>query len=415
MHFGIVTPPVQGHLHPFGALGRELISRGHRATVFHMADLEPRVRAEHLDFISIGQSDHPPGSLPQSLAALGQLQGLGALRFTIEAVRKTTEMFCRDAPAAVRDAGIDMLLVDQTEPGGGTVAEHLGLPFITICNALLLNREPAVPPPFTPWTTGQYWWQQARNQLGYAVSAHMMSSVIAVVARYRRLWNLPKHRTPEDSFSPLAQISQQPREFDFPRRAPENLHYAGPLRDTRIPPASFPWDRLDPARTLIYASLGTLQHAKEQIFHCFAEACAGLPDVQLVLAGCEIPSLPGDAISVAWAPQAQLIERARLVLTHGGLNTVLDALRFGVPIIAVPITYEQPAIAARVEWSGVGQSIPLNRLTGPRLRNQIQELLRNPAYAMRARNMATACHAAGGVERAASVTEEMAILSRNRS
>jgi len=86
-----------------------------------------------------------------------------------------------------------------------------------------------------------------------------------------------------------------------------------------------------------------------------------------------------------------------------------------VPIIAVPITYEQPAIAARVEWSGVGQSIPLNRLTGPRLRNQIQELLRNPAYAMRARNMATACHAAGGVERAASVTEEMAILSRNRS
>ena len=413
MHFGIVTPPVPGHLHPFGALGRELISRGHRATVLHMADLEPRVRAEHLDFIPIGQSDHPPGSLPQSLAALGQLQGLAALRFTIQAVRKTTEMFCRDAPSAIRDAGIDMLLVDQTEPGGGTIAEHLGLPFITICNALPLNREAAVPPPFTPWTTGQHWWQQARNQLGYAISARLLLPVTQVVAKYRRQWKLPKHRTPEDSFSPLAQISQQPREFDFPRRVPDTFHYTGPLRDTRIPAASFPWYRLDPARTLIYASLGTLQHSKEKLFLCFAEACTGFPNVQLVLAGCDIPKLPGDPISVAWAPQAQLIERASLVLTHGGLNTVLDALRFGVPIIAVPITYEQPAIAARAAWSGVGRSIPLKRLTAPRLRSQIREILNNPAYYTQARNMATACKNAGGVERAAIVIEELADRSRS--
>src|SRR5579863_9135462 len=163
MHFGIITPPVQGHLLPFGALGRELIGRGHRVTVIQMADIEERARTEGLEFVPIGQSDHPPGSLPVSLAKLGRLRGFAALRFTIAAVRKTTEMLCRDAPAAIRSAGIGMLLVDQTEPGGGTVAERLGLPFVTICNALVLNRESAVPPPFTPWTTGDRWWLEMRN------------------------------------------------------------------------------------------------------------------------------------------------------------------------------------------------------------------------------------------------------------
>ena len=307
-----------------------------------------------------------------------------------------------------------MLLVDQTEPGGGTVAEHLGLPFITICNALLLNREPAVPPPFTPWTTGEGWWQEMRNETGYAISAWVMSPVARVVARYRRLWNLPPHREPEDSFSNLAQISQQPVEFDFPRRTlPDRFHYAGPLRDQKGPEPGFPWHKLD-GRALVYASLGTLQYSKADVFRCFAEACVGINDVQLVMAHCgglsdaAIRSLPGDPVTVVYAPQAALLQRARLALTHAGLNTVLDALRFGVPIVAVPITYEQPAIAARVEWTGTGKSIPLSRLTVPRLRETIRELLNNPAYAQQSQRMAAAIRSAGGTAHAANIIEKVA-------
>ena len=151
MHFGIITPPVSGHLHPFSALGREMIRRGHRVTVFQMPDMRERVQAEGLEFSEIGSSSHPLGSLPRSLAELARLDGLGALRYTARAVGSTAEMVCRDAPSALQRARVDALLVDQMEPAGGAVAEHLGIPFITICNALLLNSEPAVPPPFTGW------------------------------------------------------------------------------------------------------------------------------------------------------------------------------------------------------------------------------------------------------------------------
>jgi len=49
-------------------------------------------------------------------------------------------MICQDAPAAIKAAGIETLLVDQTEPAGDTVAQFLGIPFITVCCALAINR-----------------------------------------------------------------------------------------------------------------------------------------------------------------------------------------------------------------------------------------------------------------------------------
>lgn len=411
MHFGIISPPVSGHIHPFGALGRELIRRGHRVDLIQMPDLAERARVEGLGFIGIGYTDHPSGSLPESLAQLARLQGLAALRFTIHAIRRTTEMICRDAPGCIRSTGIDALLVDQTEPAGGTVAEHLGLPFITVCNALVLNREPNVPPPFTGWGYRDSWLARLRNRIGYAGSERVMAPVTGILRTYRQKWKLPPHQKPDDSFSNLAQISQLPPAFDFPRRSlPNCFEYVGPLRDAVSRNGEFPWDRLD-GRPLVYASLGTLQNQKQWVFRCFAEACAGLP-VQLVVAHGggmgeqAAAALPGNPVVVTFAPQRQVLARARLTLTHAGLNTVLDSLTYGVPLIAVPITYEQPAIASRISWSGAGRVLSLNKLTTERLSAAIQAVLADTTYTSNAQVVRHSIESAGGVTRAADIIEK---------
>ena len=398
---------MRGHLNPFLALARELQGRGHRVTVFHMPDLASSVRAEQVDFVPIGASDHPVGSLPQSLAELGRLSGFAALRFTVRAIAKTTELICRDAPQAVHDARVDMLLVDQTEPAGGSVAERLGIPFITLCNALALNREPDVPPPFSPWNYRKSAWARMRNRLGYAVSDRILAPVRSVLADYRRRWKLPAHKGSEDSYSRLAQISQQPREFDFPRKfLPSCFHYVGPLRNPERHKIEFPWERLD-GRPLIYSSLGTLQNLKTDLFQCFVEACADL-DVQLVIAGRSSESfglLPENVIAAAYVPQLELLEKASLTLTHGGLNTVLDSLSCGVPMVLVPLTYEQPAIAARVARIGAGEILPLSRVSPEGLRTEIRKVAGDETYSVKARAMAASIRAAGGVVRAADIIE----------
>jgi zeaxanthin glucosyltransferase len=409
-HFGIISPPVPGHIHPFAALGRELIARGHRVTYLQMLDLEDKIRSEGLDFEAIGTTDHPRGSLPASLDALGRLKGLPALRFTIQAVAKTTLTVCREAPDAIRRLKIDALLVDQMEPAGGAVADHLGMPFVTICNALPMNRDPVAPPAFSPWGYRQTPLASVRNTIGYAVSDWLTHPITRVVAEYRARWKLAPLASPDDSFSTLAQISQMPREFDFPRVAlPPHFHYVGPLRRTAPRAIAFPWEKLD-GRPIVYASLGTLQNSREAVFRCFAEACRDF-DVQLVishgggLTDAQASNLPGAPLAVRYAPQETLLERAHLTLTHAGLNTVLDSLAHGVPLVAVPITYEQPSIARRVEWHACGESISLPQLNLGRLRARLASVMRTPRYRGAAARMRAAISASGGVEKTTVLVE----------
>ena len=409
-HFGIISPPVSGHINPLSALGRELQARGHRVTYFQLCDLEQKIRGEGIEFCPIGHSEFPPGSLWKWIGDVGQRKGMAALRLTIHAVERTTMVVCREVPAAIRQAGVDALLVDQMEPAGGTVAEHLGLPFVSICNALAINRDPVTPPPFTPWHYRDQWWARLRNRVGYAVSDRLTRPITNVVADYRAKWHLPRHRSPDESFSRLAQICQMPREFDFPRTAlPDNFHYVGPLRRAVPQPIAFPWERLD-VRSLVYASLGTLQNTREPVFRCFAEACRGF-DVQLVishgggLTAEQAANLPGQPLVVPYAPQVDLLARARLTITHAGLNTVLDSLTHGVPLVTVPITYEQPAIARRVEWTGSGRVVSLRSLTAPVLAAAVRRVLDDPAYQTAAQRVALGIGDAGGVSRAADVIE----------
>lgn len=410
MHFGIVCPPVSGHIHPFSALGRELIARGHKVTCFQMPDLEQKILSEGLGFHPIGHSDHPVGSLPLTLARIGQLKGLAALRFTVDAVRKTSIMICREAPAAIRETGVGALLVDQMEPAGGAVAEHLGLPFVTVCNALALNRDSVVPPAFTGWKYRDVWWARWRNRTGYAASDYLTHPVVAAVAEFRKQWRLPALKSPDESFSRLAQICQMPREFDFPRpQLPRCFHYVGPMRGAAPNPVAFPWDRLD-GRPVIYVSLGTLQNSREPLFRSFAEACRGL-DLQLVISHGgglrpdQVTSFPGNPLVVDYAPQSELLSRAALTITHAGLNTVLDSLANGVPLVTVPITYEQPAIARRVESCGAGRSLSLQRLNPGRLRDIVREVISQPPYRVAAGRIRESCSRAGGVQRAADIVE----------
>jgi MGT family glycosyltransferase len=159
---------------------------------------------------------------------------------------------------------------------------------------------------------------------------------------------------------------------------------------------------------MVYASLGTLQNSREPLFRCFAEACRPL-DVQLVishgggLTDAQAAALPGQPVVVRYAPQLELLGRASLTLTHAGLNTVLDSLAHGVPMVTVPITYEQPAIARRVEWTGAGRAVSLASIDASRLRTAVADVLGRSCYREGALRIAAAIRRAGGVGRAADI------------
>jgi MGT family glycosyltransferase len=216
----------------------------------------------------------------------------------------------------------------------------------------------------------------------------------------------------------LVQVAQTPAFFDFPRRhLPDHFHYTGPWSEPEGGnDADFPWDRVD-GRPLIYASFGTLQNRLQHAFRLVAEACAGL-DAQLVLTlgheGASLPeNLPGNPIVVDYAPQVALLRRARLVITHGGLNTTLECLSEGLPLIALPIANDQPGVAARIARLGVGEFIPIKKLTASKLRDAARRVLASPTYRIQAEKCALEIQRIDGPARAAELVE-VAFTTRQR-
>src|SRR5262249_56468841 len=96
----------------------------------------------------------------------GKHEGLAALRCGIRGIVKKSQMLFRDGPAAIRDEGVDSLIVDQIEPAGGTVAEHLGLPYVNVAAALPVNLDVSAPPVSFPWSHRTGLWARLRNWMG---------------------------------------------------------------------------------------------------------------------------------------------------------------------------------------------------------------------------------------------------------
>jgi MGT family glycosyltransferase len=393
-------------------LGWELQQRGHQVTFFGLPYAQSMVSDLGLGFRVVGDSDIPKEKTAQKRAKSSVKVGFAAMRSHIDLAAEDVAALLRDAPRAMREEGVEALLVDQISYEGGSLAEFLNIPFFNICSALPYNPENSVPPCFTSWNYQKVWWAKLRNQAGYALLNYVGQPILDVVREYRQEWKLPWLSKPSDSYSHLAQISQQPAEFEFPRtQLPDCFHFVGPLQNPRIrKPVPFPFEQLT-NQPLIYASLGTLQNRQIQIFQCIAEACLGL-DVQLVISlggGISpesMPKLPGSPLVVGYAPQLELLKVASLVITHAGACTVLETLRDGVPMVAIPITDDQPGVAARLTWTGAGEAVSLSRLNVPRLRAAVQRVLNEDSYKNNALRLQQAIERAGGVTRAVDIIEQ---------
>src|SRR5258705_11238125 len=137
--------PGTGHINPMAALAKRLQQRGHKVVIFGIADTEARVRAAGIDFQLIGAQDYPLGTLQKLDSRLGELNGLATFRFTVERVKDTERMILRDGPEAVLNANLDARLIVEADMGV-TVAEHLGLPFVSIAFFPPLIKDDHIPP-----------------------------------------------------------------------------------------------------------------------------------------------------------------------------------------------------------------------------------------------------------------------------
>ena len=223
--------------------------------------------------------------------------------------------------------------------------------------------------------------------------------------------NLPNtHRIRRDKvfhigFDNVPEWIAAPRAFDFPERQllPFQRHLNTLVdleRVEDIPPAyQTVIDRIgqerqtNPQIKLIYVSLGTAQQAEKEgaetrFFNRLIDSASTQPNWRLLLAVRpelvhSFSALRPNVAVFARVPQLHVHQRADLFVTHGGLNSVLEAILQHVPMLVYPLNtqWDLPGYAARVVAHGVGLMGDFVQDDATTLTRHIEQVLTDPRYA----------------------------------
>lgn len=404
-HFAIIAPPLRGHYKPLSNLAAELIERGHKATFIHQEDARSLVEADGAEFVAIGAGQPPVVTWTRPMTKIRGLIGLGGMMKRME---RFTTMFCTEAPDLLRRLQVDAIIADQLEPAGGLVAEHLGIPWISTADTLPMNREIGIPPPFVPWSDDRSAKGIRRNAGGWKVTDFLLRRFNQTIAANARALGLPPRRRMEDCFSPTLQLAQLVPSLDFPRlELPSTFHYTGPFRHGGSPPFELP---ASDGRLTVFASLGTLQGSRVALFRKVAKACERL-GLRLVLTQGGLAkdgnadSLPGHPLIYDWVPQETVLQQVDLVVCHAGINTVLEPLMAGLPMVVMPLAFEQPGIGARCAHSGAGIMLSRRASVGA-LAKAVASIRNDPRFRLRAEAIRDEIRRSGGAARAADLIEQ---------
>jgi len=414
MRIAFVALPSPGHWNPTKALARQLQSRNHEVAIISLPDAEPYVSAAGFPFIPYCEAAFTAAAGNEVRRRMSELQGADGVRFTVEAQARMMDAALSSLPAALATARAEAVVLDSYQYYAEVIPMSLGLPYVHVSNALYFDYSGNTPLCYYGWPHETTPAAQARNREGVANFVRMLKQSNAAVRDYAELAGLKiDWDDPGSTLSPLAAITQVPRAFDFESSHwPPQFHHTGPFLDGKgREEVDFPWERLT-GEPLIYASMGTVMNGRADVFHTIVAALTKHKDLQLVLSVGhrvdldQIGPAPKNAIIVKQAPQLELLKRSSVCITHAGMNTALESLAHGVPQVAIPVTHDQPGVAARIADKQTGVVTSLDKLTAEHLSTLLGEVLTNPIYRANARKIQQAIAAINGPSVAADLIEE---------
>jgi zeaxanthin glucosyltransferase len=369
-------------------LANGLHCQGHEVHYFGLLDSEAAVRAHGFAFTSIFEVHFPKGFLLETETLETLSPGLPALRAQREFIARINafiddllsrggeilqETLMRLAPDLVIFASADLWM-----EWPAFVANAKGLPCIYFHDSLSPTADSGLPPISSAliprrnrrsqWQISAAWWrlrceERLRSALLRTLGLYLDFDKIR--RRFAVRYGYPLELCDTGRQVPrLTELVAWPRALEFAGLETPHRIYIGASVVLHRPDEPFPWDRLDGTRPLFYCALGSLVwFGKEKyrgFFQTIIEIAQLRPYRQWVIAtgaGLDPEDLEfssSDIVIVKKAPQLEILQRAHLMVTHGGANTIKECACLGVPMISFPLGYDHPGNTARLVYHGLG-------------------------------------------------------------
>ena len=330
MRILFVNLPYHGHVIPTIGLVQELIKAGHQVTYLMPYDWESRIAESGADFL--GYENNP--QLDKQIR---------------NAFFKAEEVI----------ASHDLVLYEQFFFVGKHLAEKHGKKCARIFTAPATNKElmrafiSSGGPMgiFRIPLIGTLWTMDAVKGLGIKLKCcNWLDEIVENPPECNLVYTLR-------SFQPYAE--------DFPEG---QFHFIGPsVYDRKA--EEFP----ALVKPVIYISIGTILKGGENFFRACLEAFEKEKVTVVLSVGSfdisRLKSIPENFVIRNHVPQIAVLKQADLFITHGGMNSVSEAMVHGVPMLVIPFASDQPVNARQVEQLGLGKVLDYKTVTADTLRN----------------------------------------------
>lgn len=184
----------------------------------------------------------------------------------------------------------------------------------------------------------------------------------------------------------------------------ETYKFVGPSISAQVKNEDFDFISIE-EKSPIYISLGTVFNEALDFYKLCMKAFENSDYTIVMSIGnktniSDLGEIPKNFIVKNYVPQTKLLAYTKLFITHGGMNSTHEGLNYGIPLIVIPQSADQPVIAKQVENLGVGIKLSMKELTVEQLRESVELVLNNPSYKKAALHLKESFRKSGGYKEA---------------
>lgn len=382
--------PYHGHVNPTLPMMRELVQRGEEVTYFSSPAFKERIEATGAIFRNYQNQD-----------AFGQTRDVTHAIYQGALVAESAHKLLPEVLKSVAEERPDYLMFDMSAPWGNIASRRFKIPAIACFPHLpfywrtMIDDSRVLRKVRSNVKPGKGYWRELQKQTLKILKDHDLSSPADVNVL---------SSSAELNIAFLTRYFQ-PHESHFD----ESYVYVGPTIETERKETPMVIPKL-PEQKLIYIAVGTVYKANLQFFRQCMEALADSRYAVIMSIGKAVDpeslgEVPENYTVAQYVPQLQVLQEADLFVTHGGMNSINEAVTYGVPMIVVPNTIEQSVNASRIEQLRCGLYLDHADLTVESLQTAVTQILTDPTKSEGLAQLQQSFDEAGGTPLAADVID----------